>query len=104
MHRVFHRGFARSSKIDGHICPHASPIRRKFEVIARLCLPKADAVIASIDGCDPRHARRVIRGEYRVSADVLLALNRELLRPLAPVEWDDFVGRVSQWRRRKRVG
>lgn len=73
-----------STENDGHLCPGADRIvRRKFGAVAKLLWGKPDIEIACIAKCDPRTARRILRGEADVPAEVVIAANIEMLRRLS---------------------
>ena len=72
-----------SAKISGHSRPSADKfVRRKFQPVAKLLWPKPDAAIATIAKCDPRTARRILRGEQDIPLDVALAAIAEMRKPI----------------------
>jgi hypothetical protein len=58
-------------------------VPRKFGVVAKVLWRKPAAHIAAIAKCSERNAKRILRGDADVPAEVLLAAISEMLRPQA---------------------
>lgn len=85
MRRVIHSPPTRMAEIGVQSCtagvksdPRKKP--RKFKAVAEFLWDKPAAVIADIEHCSISTAKRILRGG-EISAELLLAVNHELLKP-----------------------
>ena len=71
------------TEIDGQSpSPKDKFVRRRFGKVCKDLWDKPDVEIAIIEGCDPRTARRILRGEGKVSWDLMLAVCQRMLEPI----------------------
>lgn len=62
--------------------PRDRIVPRKFAAVAKVLWRKPAAAIADIAKVNIRTAKRILRGEAAVPAEVIIAANAEMLRPI----------------------